>query len=70
MHIPIGTKSKTMNGEGQRHNVATLQNGDESDEQSSKKIRSVKGAKLRVRYARLSSFITRIGIREIIGGRI
>ena len=70
MIMPIGIRSKTMNGEGQRMKEGTQRNGDESDERNSKKTRSAKGANLRVRYARLSSFITKIGMRVIIGGRI
>ena len=61
----IGIKSKTMNGEGQRQNEGTTRNGDESEQESSKKTRFAKGANLRVRYTRLSSFITKIGMRAI-----
>jgi len=70
MTTRIGIRNKMMNGEGQQMKEGTMRDGDESEEESSKKTRSVKGANLRVRYARLSSFITRIGIRGIIGGKI
>lgn len=69
-NIKIGTKSKMMSDEGQQQNEDTTESGETSGKRNSGKIRSVKGVNLRVRYARLSSFITRIGMREIIGGRI
>ena len=65
-----GIKSRMMNREGRRTKEGTTQNGEELGKRKSKLMCSVKGANLRVRYAQLSSFITKIRMRTIMGGRI
>jgi len=70
MIMRTGIKKRMMSEEGQRMKEGTTRNGDESEEESSKKTRFVKGANLRVRYAQLSSFITKIRMRTIMSGRI